>query len=122
MRGVADLGNCDDTVNTLLDRILQLNGVKSDESREAVLARAADSFTTRGQTFLVVIRADAYTPRYGEETAEDGGGTTLATTHAVVELFRDPETARYPDGTPMEDKDGNPVYFHNWYIKAVHIL
>ena len=122
VRGVADLGNCDDTVNTLLDRILQLNGVKSDESREAVLARAADSFTTRGQTFLVVIRADAYTPRYGEETAEDGGGTTLATTHAVVELFRDPETARYPDGTPMEDKDGNPVYFHNWYIKAVHVL
>lgn len=104
-----------------------------DADREAFVANSAGAFTTRGQTFLVIIRADAYTPRYGEETAEDGEGTTLATTHAVVELFRDPVFARFPDGKPLAvvddghgnlevDRDGEPVFFHNWYIKSMRIL
>lgn len=96
-------------------------GADSDADREAYIGQCANAFTTRGQTFLVIVRADAYTPRYGEE-ASTGDGTTLATTHAVLELFRDPEFARYPDGSPLEDKDGHPVFFHNWYIKSFHVL
>ena len=93
----------------------------SDAAREAYIGQCANAFTTRGQTFIVVVRADAYTPRYGEE-ASTGDGTTLATTHAILELFRDPEYARYPDGSPLEDEEGHPVYFHNWYIKSFHVL
>ena len=105
----------------LTDIVQSSNSADSDADREAYIGQCANAFTTRGQTFLVIVRADAYTPRYGEE-ASTGDGTTLATTHAVLELFRDPEYARYPDGSPLEDKDGNPVFFHNWYIKSFHVL
>ena len=109
--------------NPILTDIIQSSrsAADSDEDREAYIGQCANAFTTRGQTFLVIVRADAYTPRYGEE-ASTGDGTTLATTHAVLELFRDPEYARYPDGTPLEDENGNPVFFHNWFIKSFHVL
>ena len=130
---LSDLGAAEDGgVNHILKAVVENLATNSaysalqtelvDADREAFVANSSSAFTTRGQTFLVIIRADAYTPRYGEETAEDGEGTTLATTHAVVELFRDPEFARYPDGSPLEDKDGNPVFFHNWYVKSFRIL
>ena len=97
----------------------------TDEDREAIVANTSEAMTVRGQTFLVILRADAYTPRYGEETAEDGEGTTLATTHALVELFRDPRFARHLDGAdsgPPEDAEGHPVFFHGWYIRSMTIL
>lgn len=109
--------------NPILTDIIQAasGAADSDADREAYIGQCANAFTTRGQTFLVIVRADAYTPRYGEE-ASTGDGTTLATTHAVLELFRDPEYARYPDGSPLEDENGNPVFFHNWYVKSFHVL
>ena len=109
--------------NPILTDIMQTSVAArdSDAEREGYIGNAVNAFTTRGQTFVVVIRADAYTPRYGEESST-GDGTTLATTHAVVELFRDPEYARYPDGEPLHDADGTPVFFHNWYIKSFHVL
>ena len=114
--------------NAELDQNLSEN-LQIDADREAFISNSSSAFTTRGQTFLVIIRADAYTPRYGEETAEDGEGTTLATTHAVVELFRDPRFARYPDGSPLRRNskqapgNNNPSYFfHNWYIKSMRVF
>lgn len=132
---LSDMGAAeDDGVNPLLETVSEYleNGVKdgvaqqlTDEDREAILANTSEALTVRGQTFLVILRADAYTPRYGEETAEDGEGTTLATTHAVIELFRDPRFVRHLDGDesgPPVDKDGNPVFFHNWFVKSIRIL
>ena len=132
---LSDMGAAEDGgVNPLLETVSEYleNGVKdgvaqqlTDEDREAILANTSEALTVRGQTFLVILRADAYTPRYGEETAEDGEGTTLATTHAVIELFRDPRFVRHLDGDesgPPVDKDGNPVFFHNWFIKSIRIL
>ena len=109
--------------NPILTDIIQSSSsaADSDSAREAYVGQCANAFTTRGQTFLVIVRADAYTPRYGEE-ASTSDGTTLATTHAVLELFRDPEYARKLDGSLLTDADGNPVFFHNWYIKAFHVL
>ncbi len=114
--------------NAEIDKNLEEN-LQIDADREAFIANSSNAFTTRGQTFLVIIRADAYTPRYGEETAEDGEGTTLATTHAVLELFRDPRYARYPDGSPLRKNpkqavgSNNPeYYFHNWYIKSMRVF
>lgn len=132
---LSDMGAAEDGgVNPLLEIVSEYleNGVKdrvaqqlTDEDREAILANTSEALTVRGQTFLVILRADAYTPRYGEETAEDGEGTTLATTHAVIELFRDPRFVRHLDGDesgPPVDKDGNPVFFHNWFVKSIRIL
>ena len=58
---------------------------------------------------------------YGNEVAV-GDGTTLATTHAIVELWRDPEPARYADGLVPEDGNGNPLLFHNWYIRSFRVF
>lgn len=109
--------------NPILTDIIQSSSgaADSDADREAYIGQCVNAFTTRGQTFLVIVRADAYTPRYGEE-ASTGDGTTLATTHAVLELFRDPEYARKADGSPLKDATGAPVFFHNWYIKSFHVL
>lgn len=124
VRRLSDLGWAEiNGRNPILTDIMQTSVAArdSDAEREGYIGNAVNAFTTRGQTFVVVIRADAYTPRYGEESST-GDGTTLATTHAVVELFRDPEYARYPDGEPLHDADGTPVFFHNWYIKSFHVL
>lgn len=132
---VSDVGAAEDGgVNPLLETVSEyledtvpdkVARALTDEDREALLANTSEALTVRGQTFLVILRADAYTPRYGEETAEDGEGTTLATTHALIELFRDPNFARRVDGDrsgPPEDGDGRPVFYHNWYIKSMRIL
>ena len=124
LRRISDIGWADINGRNpiLTDIILSSRTIAdSDEKREAYVGQCSNAFTTRGQTFVVILRADAYTPRYGEESST-GDGTTLATTHAVLELFRDPEYARYPDGAPLEDADGTPVFFHNWYIKSFHVL
>lgn len=92
-----------------------------DYMREGALRGVADAFTTRGQSFLVAIRADAYTSRFGMED-DPSEGSTLASTHALVELFRDPEPARLPDGTFPLDKDGNPVLYHNWMIRSFRMF
>jgi len=94
---------------------------ENDADRESLLRSTMDGFCTRGQTFLAIIRADAYSPKYGEnESAEDGA--TLATTHALVELFRDPVPARAPDGSLPVDKSGRPILYHNWYIRSFRVF
>ena len=93
---------------------------ENDYEREGLIRGVADGFCTRGQTFLAIIRADAYSPKFGENnSAEDG--TTLATTHALVELFRDPVPARTPEGT-MPSDGTRPVSFHNWYIRSFRVF
>jgi hypothetical protein len=58
---------------------------------------------------------------YGNEVAV-GDGTTLATTHAIVELWRDPEPARYADGLLPEDAKERPLLFHNWYVRSFRVF
>ena len=92
-----------------------------DYMREGLLRGVADAFTTRGQSFVVAIRADAYTSRFGMED-DPSEGSTLASTHALVELFRDPEPARLPDGTFPVDGNGDPVLYHNWFIRSFRMF
>lgn len=92
-----------------------------DYMRESVLQGVSEAFTTRGQSFLVALRADAYTSRFGMSD-DPSDGQTLASTHAIVELFRDPEPARLPDGTFPKDDDNNPVLYHNWFIRSFRLL
>ncbi len=92
----------------------------SDAERESLLNSVINGFTTRGQSYLILLRADAYTPNYGYEDSTSDG-TTLATTRAIVEVFRDPEPARMTDGSLVEDKDG-PVAYHNWLIRSYRVF
>ena len=92
-----------------------------DYMRESVLRGVSEAFTTRGQSFLVMLRADAYTSRFGMED-NPSDGQTLASTHALVELFRDPEPARLPDGTFPLDSNGDPVLYHNWFVRSFRLF
>ena len=92
-----------------------------DYEREGILRGIVDGFSTRGQTYLAIIRADAYSPKFGENASVEDG-TTLATTHAIVEFFRDPMPARAPDGSLPSDSSGNPVVYHNWYIRSFRVF
>ena len=130
VRNVSFLGQGSATDNQLLHDFLvyQLEGSgtknrypQNDADREGLLRATVDGFCTRGQTFLAIIRADAYSPKFGEnESAEDG--STLATTHALVELFRDPVPVRAADGSLPVDGDGNPIVYHNWYIRSFRVF
>ncbi len=96
-------------------------GNLNDDMREGFLRGVSEAFTTRGQSFLLLVRADAYTARFGRQE-DPTDGTSLASAHALVELFRDPEPARLPDGTFPLDANGNPVLYHNWFIRSFRLF
>ncbi len=116
---LSDFGHCNvaSNANPVLD-LLVANGpalkIECDAHREALIANSVNALTVRGQSFLVVIRAEAFSPRYGSDSPENG--TTLSTTYAIVELWRDPEPARYPDGSLYPD---NTTPFHPWAIRSI---
>lgn len=120
---LSDIGrtDSDDDVreNRTLSKWIDNFGAKNDDEREGMLRGAANAFTTRGQNFLLLLRADAYTTMFGiEDTAGTDTGTTLSKSRAIVELFRDPEPVRLPDGSYPKDKNGNPIVYHSWLIKS----
>ena len=116
---LSDFGHCNvaSNANPVLD-LLVANGpalkIECDAHREALIANSVNALTVRGQSFLVVIRAEAFSPRYGSDSPENG--TTLSTTYAIVELWRDPEPARKPDGSLYPD---NTTPFHPWAIRSI---
>lgn len=121
VRNLSFLGMGEDTMNTLLDDFMNLAHPECDIEREGMLGGIIDAFTTRGQTYLLIIRADAYSPKFGEnDSVQDG--TTLATTHAIVELFRDPVPAHGPDGVLLPSDGDGPVAYHNWYVRSFRVF
>ena len=109
--------------NGLLETIMGLPDMDMavDADREALLGNIGGAFATRGQSFLLLVRADAYTPKFGEEESTSDGNS-LASTHALVELWRDPEPARTPYGTLPRDQAGNPYLFHDWQIRSIRVF
>ena len=120
VRKLSDLGNIDEAgkespvLRTLMADRASLK-IYSDADREGVIRNSIAGITTRGQTYLVILRADAYSPKYGSTSA--GDGTTLASTHAIVELWRDSEPARTPDGRLFPIGTTTPT--HSWYVRSV---
>jgi hypothetical protein len=82
----------------------------SDSERESLIGKIAKHTTTRGQSFTIVIRSDAFAPKFGS----DVDGTTLASKVAIVEAWRDSEREY--------DADGNPLTYHKWHIRSVRIV
>ena len=121
VRNLSFLGMGEAEQNSFLMDIVGLAHPKTDAEREGFLHGVSDAFTTRGQTYLLIIRADAYSPKFGEnDSVQDG--TTLATTHAIVELFRDPVPAHGPDGVLLPSDGEGPVAYHNWYIRSFRVF
>lgn len=119
IRRLSDFGTCNVSSNScpVLNSLYANHAaeIKCDANRESVIRNSIAGMTTRGQTYLVILRADAYSPKYGSTSA--GDGTTLASTHAIVELWRDSEPARTPDGRLFPIGTTTPT--HNWYVRSV---
>lgn len=115
-RFASDVGNVNVTsnLNPILSAVMATGLANTDAQRERFIGDVLDRLTTRGQTYLVIIRADAYSPKYGSVSAL--GGTTLATEYALVELWRDSEPNRYPDGKYYPDDTDTPE--HSWFIRS----
>lgn len=104
-------GDVNPVLQVLMDAATPLK-ITCDAHREALIANSVNALTTRGLSFLVIIRAEAFSPRYGSDSPDNG--TTLSTTYAVVELWRDPEPMRDPQGAIMK---GSPT--HPWVIRSI---
>lgn len=85
-----------------------------DAHREAPIANIVENLTVRGQTFTVIIRADAYSPSYGTDSTS--GGTPLSSARAIVELWRDPKPIRDSKGNILPDTNNTT---HNWHVRSV---
>jgi hypothetical protein len=112
-----------------LDRVLTSlygnpsEGPQCDFEREAIIRNSVELLTTRQQLFTIVLRADAFTPKFGFDDA--GQGTTLSTAHAIVEVWRDPEPMRDANGEVIRLKDfqGKTLkrpFVHPWFIRYLH--
>lgn len=114
-RYVSDIANVTRTAsgNPILKKVIE-KGAVLDVDREAFIGNALDRLTTRGQTYTVIIRADAYSPKYGSTSAQEG--TTLATEYALLELWRDSEPNRKPNGEYYPSGTTTPV--HSWFIRS----
>ena len=67
--------------------------------RESVIRNSCGLFTTRGQTFIIAVRGEAYSPMFGKTSVE--GGSVNAAKTAVAQIWRDSEP----------DENGNhPVF------------
>ena len=143
--GISDIGaaakNADDNPfepSPMLKAIINANSSRNgfiDADREAFVGGVLDKISTRGQSYTVVLRSDAYSPKFG--TDDMLGGTTLATEYAIVDLWRDSEPARRPNGwiLGVHDSGGAAVDFntlttsekeaqrrnitHAWHIRSI---
>lgn len=68
--------------------------------REAIIRNSCGLFTTRGQTFIVVVRGESYSPPFGRKTSISGG-TSNASKTIIAQVWR--------DSVPDED-DNHPMY------------
>ena len=73
----------------LMDRVR--NGEDFGEfERESLIRNSCGLFTTRGQTFIVAVRGESYSPMYGHKRSLSTG-TCNASKTAVAQIWRDSE-------------------------------
>ena len=56
--------------------------------RESVIRNSYGLFTTRGQSFLIIVRGESYSPRFGRKRSMLGGNSNASKT-AIAQIWRD---------------------------------
>jgi hypothetical protein len=86
--------------------------------REALIRNLCNLVTLRGQTFTIILRADAFSPRFGMKGVKQGN--VLATAMAVAQVWRDTE----PMVTPSRNEQNKLVYTYNYptFVQFFKIL
>jgi hypothetical protein len=64
--------------------------------REAVIRNSCGLFTMRGQTFIVVVRGESYSPPFGRKKSMKGG-TSNASKTAIANVWRDSIPQNYDE-------------------------
>ena len=75
--------------------------------RESLIRNSCGLFTTRGQTFIVVVRGESYSPPFGRRKSI-GGGTSNASKTIIAQVWRD----------SVADGNGN----HPMYVQFFKII
>ena len=71
--------------------------------RESVIRNSCGLFTTRGQTFIIAVRGESYSPMFGKTSVK--GGSVNAAKTAVAQVWRDSEP----------DENGNHPIFIQFF-------
>lgn len=85
-------GESGEALNNLIENLIEQTGAAGANrinsfDREAIIRNSSGLFSLRDQLYLVIMRADAFAPRFGFTDIEQG--TVLATGHAVALVWRD---------------------------------
>lgn len=109
-------GVADDKGSCLASRVLRdalgkdtRRHYRGELEREELIARSCDLFTNRGRSFLVVVKAQAYTPGFFKGGVDDETGAIHAARTLVAEVWRD-----------TIDENGDGVY--PWKLVSVTVL
>ncbi len=90
-----------------------LNPNLGEFEREAVIRNVVNLLTTKQQIFTIVLRADAFTTRFGSDKLKDG--TVLSSAIAVAQVTRDP--------IPTGDSSVTPARpYHKTTVRMLKIL
>ena len=75
--------------------------------RESVIRNSSGLFTTRGQSYLIIVRGESYSPRFGHKRSMIGGNSNASKT-AIAQIWRD----------TIPDKNGK----HPIFVKFFKII
>lgn len=87
--GTGNLRNCVKAVNNAAGS----NTRWGEWERESIIRNSCGLFATRGQSYLIIVRGESYSPRYGHRKSLIGGNSNASKT-AIAQIWRDP----VPDG------------------------
>ncbi len=71
------------------------DGKYGEFERESVIRNSCGLFTTRGQTFIIAVRGESFSPLFGKEVMK--GGTVNASKTAVGQVWRDSVPSNYDE-------------------------
>ena len=75
--------------------------------RESMIRNSCGLFTTRGQSYLIIVRGESYSPRFGHKRSMVGGNSNASKT-AIAQIWRD----------TIPDKNGK----HPIFVKFFKII
>jgi hypothetical protein len=64
------------------------NATWGEWERESVIRNSCGLFTTRGQSYLIIVRGESYSPRFGHKRSMVGGNSNASKT-AIAQIWRD---------------------------------
>ena len=117
----SDINSIQDIFSRCVDNngILAPIGNPGKWERDAIIANSAGLFTLRDQTYTILMRADSFTSGFGMEDVQKG--STLGTSYAIAEVWRDPEPMKNPTtGEIIYDDKQKPL--HEIRIQNFRIL